>query len=316
MKKIQALLKDKEIIKNPHFKQIYRVYKACVKHYNKAKALKATAKTKHQSLKKKKAASKAEYQAAKYSLQVADNYKKMWRKLLKAAAIHVDRWVKLQDRPSRESNITVFGKKGSAKKKKDEKAAVNKTSKSKPGKSKEVKSAVSQILEKPTIVAKPKKSKIVKPKPKKTATSHPKKSKSPSPTIQSSIDEKAPVIAKSVVKEPPSPKPAPKTVGKKAVSKPNSKATATKSGSTDDLKKIEGVGPKIEGLLKADGLQTYEQVSKATTAKLQAILDKAGPRYMLARPTTWPQQAKLAAEGKWDELKKWQAELKGGQKIK
>ncbi|MEJ6796117.1 MAG: 50S ribosomal protein L21, partial [Flavobacteriales bacterium] len=27
---------------------------------------------------------------------------------------------------------------------------------------------------------------------------------------------------------------------------------------------------------------------------------------------TWPAQAKMAAEGKWDELKKWQDELDGG----
>ncbi len=29
-------------------------------------------------------------------------------------------------------------------------------------------------------------------------------------------------------------------------------------------------------------------------------------------PGTWPEQAKMAAEGKWDELKKWQDELNGG----
>jgi small subunit ribosomal protein S2 len=29
-------------------------------------------------------------------------------------------------------------------------------------------------------------------------------------------------------------------------------------------------------------------------------------------PTTWPMQAKMAADGNWDELKTWQENAKGG----
>ena len=32
-------------------------------------------------------------------------------------------------------------------------------------------------------------------------------------------------------------------------------------------------------------------------------------------PTTWPQQAAMAADGKWDELKVWQDELDGGRVV-
>ena len=32
----------------------------------------------------------------------------------------------------------------------------------------------------------------------------------------------------------------------------------------------------------------------------------------MMKPATWPKQAKMAADGKWDELKKWQDEMDGG----
>jgi len=80
----------------------------------------------------------------------------------------------------------------------------------------------------------------------------------------------------------------------------------------NDLKAIEGVGPKIEGLLKEAGFSTWYSVSKAPINELQAVLDKAGPRYRLAKPGTWPKQAELAYLGKWDELQEYQDELVGG----
>jgi predicted flap endonuclease-1-like 5' DNA nuclease len=80
----------------------------------------------------------------------------------------------------------------------------------------------------------------------------------------------------------------------------------------DDLTKIEGVGKKIAELLVADGITTFAALSKATAKKLKAILDAAGSKFAMHEPATWPKQSKLAAAGKWDELKKLQDELKGG----
>ena len=91
-------------------------------------------------------------------------------------------------------------------------------------------------------------------------------------------------------------------------------APAKKTAAADDLKKIEGVGPKIADLLNADGIKTFADLAKAKQPKLQAILEAAGPRYKMHNPTTWPEQAKLAANGKWDELNKLQDELKGGKR--
>ncbi len=80
----------------------------------------------------------------------------------------------------------------------------------------------------------------------------------------------------------------------------------------DDLKKIEGIGPKIADLLNADGITTFAQLAKAPKKQLATILEKAGARFRLAKPDTWQEQAKLAAAGKTDALKKLQDELKGG----
>lgn len=82
----------------------------------------------------------------------------------------------------------------------------------------------------------------------------------------------------------------------------------------DDLKKIEGIGPKIDGLLKADGIRTFAHLATAQVTRLQGILDAAGPRYKLAVPETWPEQAELAAAGRWQDLKSLQKRLKGGRR--
>lgn len=82
----------------------------------------------------------------------------------------------------------------------------------------------------------------------------------------------------------------------------------------DDLRKIEGVGPKIAGILNEQGIQTFAQLAETDVARLQQILKEAGPRYTLADPETWPEQARLAAAGDWTALKSFQARLKGGRK--
>lgn len=97
---------------------------------------------------------------------------------------------------------------------------------------------------------------------------------------------------------------------KKAAAAP--KAKPAEAAASDDLKKIEGVGPKTEEILQAAGLGTYKAVAEAGADKIREILEAAGGRYKAHDPSTWSQQAAMAAEGKWDELKAWQDELKGG----
>ena len=80
----------------------------------------------------------------------------------------------------------------------------------------------------------------------------------------------------------------------------------------DDLKKIEGIGPKIAGLLNDAGIFTFADLSEAPLQNLKAILEAAGSRYKMHNPTTWSQQAALAAAGQWERLAKLQVELDGG----
>jgi predicted flap endonuclease-1-like 5' DNA nuclease len=85
---------------------------------------------------------------------------------------------------------------------------------------------------------------------------------------------------------------------------------ASVAPSPDDLKLIEGIGPKISGLLQDQGITTFAGLAQADVAHLNSILKEANLR--LAHPETWPEQARLAASGAWDELQKLQDELKGG----
>jgi large subunit ribosomal protein L27 len=85
-----------------------------------------------------------------------------------------------------------------------------------------------------------------------------------------------------------------------------------KAPKLDDLKIIEGVGPKIETLLKDGGINTWAELAAAPVDRLKEILEAAGPRYQIHDPSTWPAQSKFAAEGKWDELKEYQEMLLGG----
>lgn len=80
----------------------------------------------------------------------------------------------------------------------------------------------------------------------------------------------------------------------------------------DDLKIVEGIGPKIESILKASGIFTLAVLADTSTERLREILDDAGSRFKSRDPKTWPVQAGLAADGKLAELKAWQGELKGG----
>ncbi len=93
------------------------------------------------------------------------------------------------------------------------------------------------------------------------------------------------------------------------------KAAAKKEPKLNDLKIIEGVGPKIEQLLKENGINTWEELAEASADRLKEILDAAGSRYQIHDPSTWPAQARFAAAGQWDDLKDYQEMLIGGRDV-
>ncbi len=90
----------------------------------------------------------------------------------------------------------------------------------------------------------------------------------------------------------------------------NKNSTKIEKKEADDLTKIEGIGPKIKSVLARYDISTFAELAKASNTKLRNILDENSLQYH--DPKTWPKQAKLADKGKWEELKIWQDELKGG----
>lgn len=80
----------------------------------------------------------------------------------------------------------------------------------------------------------------------------------------------------------------------------------------DDLKIVEGIGPKIEELFNNAGIYSFDELANTPVDKLKEILDEGGSRFQMHDPSTWPQQGALARDGKWEELKKWQEELNKG----
>jgi predicted flap endonuclease-1-like 5' DNA nuclease len=80
----------------------------------------------------------------------------------------------------------------------------------------------------------------------------------------------------------------------------------------DNLKRIEGIGPRIESILNSAGITTFRALSNTPVERLREILNAAELRGSFGDPTSWPEQARLAAEGMWDQLKTLQDGLKGG----
>ncbi|WP_440120312.1 hypothetical protein [Tenacibaculum sp. Ill] len=80
----------------------------------------------------------------------------------------------------------------------------------------------------------------------------------------------------------------------------------------NDLKIVEGIGPKIEELFHNFNINTWKSLAETSVEKCQEVLKSGGDRYRAHKPNTWPKQAKLAYEGKWQELKNWQDDLDGG----
>jgi predicted flap endonuclease-1-like 5' DNA nuclease len=113
----------------------------------------------------------------------------------------------------------------------------------------------------------------------------------------------APVVEKTV-------EPLPQPVTEKPVAEIKAAPTGL-----DDLKIVEGIGPKMEKALHAAGIQTFAQLAQATEAQIRAAIQAAGMRFAPSVPT-WPEQAAYAQKGDWEGLKTFQATLTAGRRAK
>ena len=156
----------------------------------------------------------------------------------------------------------------------------------------------------------------VKKKGDKTAAEKPtaeKAAKKEKPTAETAPKKEEKPTAETAPKKEDKPKE--KKESEKAAPKAASpkKETAGKK-KADDLKVLEGVGPKLAEILADAGFNTYASIADASADQLAEALEAAGSRYKMHDPTAWPQQAKLADEGKFDELKQLQEDLKDEKK--
>jgi predicted flap endonuclease-1-like 5' DNA nuclease len=90
------------------------------------------------------------------------------------------------------------------------------------------------------------------------------------------------------------------------------KAVFGKKIKENDLTVVEGIGPKIQELFHNHDVKTWKALSECSLDKCQSVLDSGGDRFKMHKPGSWPEQAKMAYQGRWADLLKWQDELDGG----
>jgi large subunit ribosomal protein L21 len=122
----------------------------------------------------------------------------------------------------------------------------------------------------------------------------------------------APVISAPVALAASGTAGAPVAAAKPPAAKKAAKVRGKARDGSDDLELIEGIGPKIAGLLKAAGIDTFDALAKAPVEKVQEVLEAGGSKFNLAKPATWAEQAALAASGDWAAFDKLTEELVGG----
>jgi predicted flap endonuclease-1-like 5' DNA nuclease len=82
----------------------------------------------------------------------------------------------------------------------------------------------------------------------------------------------------------------------------------------DDLKVIEGIGPTIEKIFNAQGVQTFATLASLSSEKIHAMLDEAGPRFRMHDGSTWAEQAALLRDGEYEAFAALKESLKGGKR--
>lgn len=108
-----------------------------------------------------------------------------------------------------------------------------------------------------------------------------------------------PAAAKSAAAKPAASKPAAaKAAPKAAASKPAAvpKKAAPAAGKADNLRRLIGIGPVNDKLLKGLGVTTYAQIAGWTAADVKRIEDTLNFDGRIAREN-WVEQAKLLATG-------------------
>ena len=74
----------------------------------------------------------------------------------------------------------------------------------------------------------------------------------------------------------------------------------------NELEIILGINPMVKRLLNKAGIITFAQLAGTRKATLTAILKGGGTNLKQVLPNSWPEQAAMAAQNNWKELRKLQ----------
>jgi hypothetical protein len=85
----------------------------------------------------------------------------------------------------------------------------------------------------------------------------------------------------------------------------------SRPGEPDDLKIIEGIGPKMEQALKAAGIDTFAKLAQTSEAAIRSAIERAGLSFAPSVPT-WARQAKYIVDGDLEGFEAYKARLTAG----
>ncbi len=89
---------------------------------------------------------------------------------------------------------------------------------------------------------------------------------------------------------------------------PQSQSGTSASAGSDDLTRINGIGPATARLLHGAGITTFAQLQSTKPGALKRILHDAGSKFTLIDHSTWSHQASFAARNRWADLTQWLAD--------
>jgi len=122
------------------------------------------------------------------------------------------------------------------------------------------------------------------------------KAKAEKPAAKAAAKAAKPAAAKSAPKAKAAKAPAPAAAAAGTETKPRTMKAPRKSGA-DDLKRISGVGPKLEGVLNELGFWHFDQIAKWTGTEVAWVDSRLKFKGRIERDNWIDQAVKLADEG-------------------
>jgi predicted flap endonuclease-1-like 5' DNA nuclease len=85
----------------------------------------------------------------------------------------------------------------------------------------------------------------------------------------------------------------------------------------DDLTVVDGIGPRVSSVLRSAGVTSFSKLAERKPEEIKGILVAENPNLTrLIDPSTWREQARMAAAGDWEGLNALQDDIKEGRRAK